>query len=166
MRTPVCFAAAAAFMILAGCSQAPPAAPDTRDADAKAIRDGEEAWNKDWAAKDMDKVLSHYADDANLLASNMPMASGKPAMAPILKEIMTDPNLALTFSATEVEVSKGSDLAYSRGTYFMTTTDAKTKKPATEKGKYLTIYRKQADGSWKAIEDINSPDAPAAPAGK
>jgi ketosteroid isomerase-like protein len=31
----------------------------------------------------------------------------------------------------------------------------------TETGKYVTIYRKGADGSWKAIQDINNADAPA-----
>ena len=35
----------------------PPAAPDTRAADEQAIRDGEAAWVKDFAAKDVDKVL-------------------------------------------------------------------------------------------------------------
>ncbi len=41
------------LMLAAGCTPAPPAAPpDTRAADEKAIRDGEVAWNSDWAAKD------------------------------------------------------------------------------------------------------------------
>ena len=35
------------------------------------------------------------------------------------------------------------------------------KKPVTEMGKYVEVYRKQTDGSWKVIEDINNPDAPA-----
>lgn len=166
MRKTACFAAAAAILTLAGCSQAPAPAPDTRDADAKAIRDGEDAWNKDWAAKDQDKILSHYADDANLLVPDFPIASGKAAMGGLLKQLTSDPNLSLTFAATQVEVSKGGDLAYSRGTYSMTTTDEKTKKPVVEKGKYVTVYRKTADGSWKAIQDINNADAPAAPAGK
>jgi len=37
----------------------------------------------------------------------------------------------------------------------MTLTDAKRKKPVTDKGSYVTGYRKQADGSWKAVSDIN-----------
>jgi hypothetical protein len=39
----------------------------------------------------------------------------------------------------------------------MTTTNAKTKKPKTEKGKYPTIYRKQADESWKVVADAAVP---------
>jgi ketosteroid isomerase-like protein len=30
-----------------------------------------------------------------------------------------------------------------------------------EKGKYVTIYSRQADGSWKMMEDISNADAPA-----
>ena len=41
----------------------------------------------------------------------------------------------------------------------MTTSDPKTKAPVTEKGKYL-VFRKQADGAWKAVEDTFMSDAP------
>jgi len=52
-----------------------------------------------------------------------------------------------------MEASKGGDMIYSQGTFAMTTTDAKTKKVKTENGKYLTVYRKQADGSWRLAAD-------------
>ena len=32
-----------------------------------------------------------------------------------------------------------------------------------EAGKYLTVYAKQNDGSWKIVDDMTNPDAPAAP---
>jgi len=167
MRRITYVAVAAVFLTLVGCTQAPPPTPpDTRDADAKTIRDGEDAWNKDWAAKDADKILSHYADDANLMVPGFPIATGKTAETQLLKGLLMDPNLALTFTAIQVEVSKGGDLAYTRGNYSMTMTDEKTKKPMVEKGKYVTVYRKGADGSWKAIQDINNADGPPMPAGK
>ena len=57
----------------------------------------------------------------------------------------------------------GGDLAYMQGHYTVTATDGKTKKKVTEKGKYVTVYKKQVDGTWKAIEDINNEDATPAP---
>jgi|ERR1041385_4226357 ketosteroid isomerase-like protein len=152
---------------LASCTQAPApvtAPPDTREADAKAIRDSEVAWNKDWAAKDVEKIVSHYADDASVEIPNIPIMTGKTVITDGFKGLLTDPNLALTFEASQVEVSKGGDLAYTRGTYSMTMSDSKTKKPVVEKGKYVTVYRKLADGSWKAVQDINNADPPAPPA--
>jgi ketosteroid isomerase-like protein len=38
----------------------------------------------------------------------------------------------------------------------MTMTNPKNKKPVEDKGSYLTVFKKQADGGWKAIEDINT----------
>jgi ketosteroid isomerase-like protein len=60
-----------------------------------------------------------------------------------------------------VEVSRSGDLGYTRGTYMLTATDPASKKAVTEKGRFVTIFRKQADGSWKAVQDINNADAPA-----
>jgi ketosteroid isomerase-like protein len=31
-------------------------------------------------------------------------------------------------------------------------------KPVTTKGKYVVVWKKQADGKWKVIEDIDNPD--------
>jgi ketosteroid isomerase-like protein len=55
--------------------------------------------------------------------------------------------------------SKCGDMVYLQGTYTMTMTDPKTKKPLTDKGKYLTIFTKQPDGIWKAIADTFNSDS-------
>ena len=36
----------------------------------------------------------------------------------------------------------------------MTYTDPGTGKAASGTGSYLTVWKKQADGSWKAVEDF------------
>jgi hypothetical protein len=46
----------------------------------------------------------------------------------------------------------------------MTVSNPKTKKPITDKGNFLTLYRKQNDGSWKATEDFNASEIPPSPA--
>ena len=151
-------------LLLFGCAQAPPPAPpDTRAADEKAIRDSETAWVKEFAAKDMDKILAHYADDGTVLLSNAPTMVGKDAIRAGMKDTIADPKFSLDLKTVKVDVSKD-DLAYSQGTYSVTFADAKTKKTMAETGRYVEVYKKQADGSWKIVEDINSPEAPAAPA--
>jgi ketosteroid isomerase-like protein len=57
-----------------------------------------------------------------------------------------------------VKASKGGDMVYTIGTYTQTMTNPKTKKPMTDTGKYITIYTKQADGSWKAEADTFNSD--------
>lgn len=150
-------------MLLAGCSETPTPPADTSAADQKAIKDGEIAWAGDWASKDLDKLVSHYADSASVLAPDTQIMTGKDAIRAGLAKMLADKNLSMSFTTTETEVSKGGDLAYTQGTYSMTMTNPRTKKAETERGKYVTVYRKQADGTWKAVEDISNADAPAAP---
>jgi uncharacterized protein (TIGR02246 family) len=146
-------------LISAGCSETPAPVPDTRAADERSIREGEIAWNADFKAKDVDRLMSHYADAATLMAPGAPVAKGRDAIRASLNGMLADKNMAITFSASMVEVAKGGDMAYSQGTYALTTTNPKTRRPVNEKGTYVTVYKKQAGGDWKAVEDINTPEA-------
>ena len=139
---------------LAACNQAPPPAPDTRAADAQALRDAESANQKDWAAKDTAKIANFYADDAVLYVSGMPPIKTKAAIQAALTEMMKDPSLTLAYTTESAEAAKGSDMGYTAGSYTMTMTDPKTKKVMTAKGSYVTVFKKQADGTWKAVQDI------------
>jgi ketosteroid isomerase-like protein len=47
----------------------------------------------------------------------------------------------------------------------MTMNDAKGK-PITSRGKYATMWKKQADGNWRAVVDISNSDLPATPPSK
>jgi len=146
------------------CTQTPP--PDTRDADVQALKDTDAAWAKVMGAKDFEKSMTYYADDASLLIANAPAINGKDAIRSAMKPMYDDPNFALAFQASRVEVAKSADLGYTQGTYTLTITDPKTKKPFTDKGKYLTTYKKQADGTWKAVGDMVSSDEPLPTPGK
>jgi uncharacterized protein (TIGR02246 family) len=138
-------------------------APDTA-ADEKAIRDNEAAWVKDWQAKDPDKIVSHYSPDAVLLVANVPAMKGSDAIKSGIAPMLKDPHMSLTFTPTVVVIAKGDDMAYTQGVYTMTYSEPKTGMTLIEKGKYVTVYKKQDDGTWKAVEDIDNADGPATPA--
>ena len=108
------------------------------------------------AAKDVEKSAAHYTDDAVLMMPGAPAAKGKDSIHAAWKGLLGDPNVKLDFSADRVEISAGGDLATTRGSYTMTVTNPKTKKPVDDKGSYMTVYKKQADGAWKVIEDITT----------
>lgn len=153
-----------ALLLLSGCSRAP--APGNDEAETKAFRDGEvAAFLRDWmAGKDADLIASHYAINANALFPNAPIMTGRDALAKATKEQLTDPNWAAKLRAVEVEAS--GNLAYIRGAYEQVLTDPLSKQPVTEKGRFLTIFHKQADGSWQAIQDMFNAEAPATPTAK
>jgi uncharacterized protein (TIGR02246 family) len=159
----LCAVTALAFTLTA-CNQAP---PDTHDADVKAITDTEAQWDQDYAAKDADKAAAHYTDDAALMVAGGPPTSGKDAIHAALKGMLADPAFNLKFQATRVEVAKSGDLGFTQGTYTLDITDPVTKQVVHDHGNYVTTYRKQPDGSWKAVSDaaVSSvpPPTPAPP---
>lgn len=162
-------ALALSFVTFAACAQqapAPPVAtppPDTRAADEAAIHALVKEWSAAAQAKDAEKFVSMYADDASLLFEDAPDLTGKAAIREAVPGMMQDPNFALSFAADKVVVARSGDVAWETGTYQMTMSDAK-KKPATEAGHYLVVWQKQADGSWKVVADAPVSDPPAAAA--
>ena len=158
---PLTIAAVAALGV-SGCTKGAKAAADPVAVE-QSIRAQEAQWVKDYAAKDMNALAGHYADNAELGDAGSSVVSDDVSRRKELQALITDPNLKLTFAADRVDVASSGDLAYSRGHYAITTTDAKTNKPVDSQGSYLTVYKKQADGSWKAVEDFITPGpAPAA----
>jgi len=147
-------------LLTVACSTAPAPPPDTRAADVQAVKDVEAAWVNDAASKDAEKWASYFTDDGSGLYPGAATLNGKAAIRAAMAPYFADPNFALTFQSTRTVASKGGDLVYSQGTYSMTMTDPKTKKPMTDKGKFLTAYAKQADGSWKAVADTFNSDSP------
>jgi uncharacterized protein (TIGR02246 family) len=149
------------FALLAfmwGC--APQAAPDTREADERAIRELDIECSKAGAAKDVERYMSCFADDASVFEPGRPVVTGRDAIRKGTDALFAIPGFSLSFQVAKVVVARSGDLAYSHGTYAMTMNDAKGK-PVNEKGKFVTAYRKQPDGKWKVVADIFNSDLPA-----
>ena len=150
-----------ALMLFAtACGEKAP--PDTRATDANAIRDLDTQWSKTAGANDVDGAVSYYADDASLMPPNAPAASGKAAIRAVWAGILV-PGNSVSWLADKVEVGRSSDLAYSTGEYQATMKDAQGK-AEMDRGKYVEVWKKQADGKWKVVADMFNSDLPAAPA--
>ena len=112
-------------------------------------------WSNAVAAKDVEKTMSYYADDALMMSPNIPALTGKQSIRTLWKSLLEAPGFAGGWKATKVDVS--GDLSYVTGTYEITETDD-SGKAMTDKGKYLKVWKKQPDGSWKCIADMFSSD--------
>jgi ketosteroid isomerase-like protein len=117
-------------------------------------------WRIEHGAKDIDKTVSYYAADAIVMPPNASSATTKEAIRSAWKEMLASPGAAISWKTTKVEVAKTGDLAYVSGTYQETITDA-SGKPVKDRGKYVEIFNKQADGTWKVVVDIWNSDLPA-----
>jgi uncharacterized protein (TIGR02246 family) len=131
-------------------------AQQSRAADEAAIRAASTAWSQAARAKDIDKAVSMYTDDAIAFQDKGPMTKGKENIREGWKTMLALPGPGLSFAPTAVEVAKSGDIAYEYGLYDMVTTDKKGK-TNDEKGKYVTVWKKQGDGSWKVAIDIDNP---------
>jgi uncharacterized protein (TIGR02246 family) len=144
------------ILLTAGCGESKP--PDTRAADEKAIRDLDAQWSKAAAAGDVDGTVSYYSDDASLLAPNAPIASDRQSIHASWASLL-GPDTSLSWQANKVEVARSSDLAYLVGTYQLTTKDAHGNAVA-DNGKFVEVWKKQADNKWKVVADIFNSDLP------
>ena len=121
-------------------------------------------WSKAAATKDVERTIAYYADDAIVLPPNAGSATTKEAIRNAWKDLLANPNLVITWKPSKVRLGKSSEMAWVSGTYDLTMNDT-SGKPVNDRGKYLEVWEKQADGNWKCAADIwNSDLATSAPA--
>jgi ketosteroid isomerase-like protein len=137
-------------------------AADTRP--EQALRDADAQWSKAAGAKDLDKTVSYYSTDAIVMPPNASSATTKDAIRNVWKDMIASAS-SVSWKATRVEVAKSGDMACVSGTYEVSMNDA-SGKPVNDRGKYLEVWEKQADGAWKCGADIWNSDLPVAPAEK
>jgi uncharacterized protein (TIGR02246 family) len=147
----------ASFSVACSDQEAQKPAPpsDTRKADEAAIRAASADWSKAAQAKDLDKAVSYYADDASYFANNGALVKGKNSIRMAWKPLLETPGPGLTFTTTYVEVARSGDIAYEYGTYDLATA-GKKEKTNDEKGKYVCVWKKQPNGQWKVAVDIDN----------
>lgn len=159
----ICLIAAAAGGVYWFKTYTKPATVVDPQAIVAAVRAADTQWSKAAEARNIMGVMSFYADSASVLPPNAEMVSKTPDMRKVWTDMLT-PETTLSWTPGNIEVAASGDLAYDEGFYLMSTKVAKGK-PVLDRGKYLTVWKKQSDGSWKAVADMWSSDL-AAPGAK
>ena len=145
---------------LAACEQPQPQAPpDTRAADEAALRNADLQWSKAADAKTADQFVAFFADDAIFLPPNVSAVTSKEAIRRWMSNLMAKPGFALSWQPTKAGVSAGGDMGYTTGLYQLRLT-GQNGKPVSDHGKYLTVWKKQADGGWRVVADTFNSDLP------
>jgi ketosteroid isomerase-like protein len=126
--------------------------------EAKTLARLDEEWSKAAATKDAERVASYYAEDATAYPPSEPIVVGKTAAKKVWASYFAIPGFSISWKTTHAEVTRSGDLGFTSGTYQASSKGADGKL-ATENGKYVCIWKKQANGSWKAIHDIWNTDS-------
>lgn len=121
--------------------------------------DLEARFAKDVAAKGGAGFASWFADDGVALGNGKAPVVGKVA---IEKSAAWSPQqYQLTWTPTNAVMSPEGDMGYTWGHFEGRSKDANGN-PVLTSGRYMTIWRKEPDGSWKVVLDAGADDAPAA----
>ena len=152
----------AVILACAGCQQKTVEAPAKADtaAETQAIETVENGQIAAINQKNVDGATNLYSDDAVFIGEDGKAVRGKDAIAAGFKKFLADPAIKIDYKPGAKSFGSSGDLAYSTASYTETVTDPKTKKAVTMTGTNLSVWRKQADGSWKLVADSN----PASPA--
>lgn len=112
-----------------------------------------------------EKIMSYYDENALEMAPNMPIMKGKAAIKEFQSQMMKSGMKFTSASFTTTELDADGKLAVEIGKYdlaFALPQGGEMK----DQGKYVAIWKQQADGSWKVYAETWNSDAPAPPAGQ
>jgi len=114
-------------------------------------------WEQAYAAKNLNNALAFCDDEASMLFPNAPIISGKAAVSKAIADDMASNDL--TWHANRAGIARSRDLGYTSGVYVMKFKDA-SGKVKVDNGKFLTLWKRQADGTWKMLYEAANSDLP------
>ena len=95
----------------------------------------------------------YLTEDALELPSGKNAVQGRENIYDMMKENQDD--YKLEWTPQYAEVAKSGELGYTWGTYILSYKDEKGEEQKSY-GKYLNIWKKQTDGSWKVAVDMGN----------
>ena len=123
------------------------------------LYDLEARFAKDVAERGGAAFASWFADDGVALGNGAAPLIGKVA---IVKSANWSPkDYQLTWTPTDAMMGPSGDMGYTWGHFEGHSKDANGN-PVVTSGRYMTVWRRELDGSWKVVLDAGANDAPAA----
>ncbi len=146
---------------LAACGSAQDAAPkiDTA-AVASEVKSDMQTMVAAFNAHDAEGAVALDGPDFVGMFHGMANVVGADQDLAVTKEQTADPAAKVTVSAEQVDVADAGDMALYTASYVFDFTNPATKKPATEYGNWVLVFKRQPDGSMKLYRSVVS-DTPA-----
>jgi ketosteroid isomerase-like protein len=147
---------AAALLAVVGAACAPPAdLPDAATVVAE-LMEADRVFAADVAERGTDAWVEAFADSGTMFRPGGTIR-GHDAIREMMAPAFADTSFRLTWDPVEAFASPDGQLGYTIGRYTSRRRDADGA-VVESTGSYLTLWRRQADGVWKAVADIGNPD--------
>jgi len=145
--------AALAAATAPACAPAPAPPPDPgvlMEADRAFAADVAEGGSRAWT--------SWFAEDGSMVQPGVGLVSGRETILSFMAGL-DGPGVVLRWEPDYADISASGDLGWTTGTY-RSESPGPDGEVRTGQGRYVTIWRKQADGSWKVAMDLGNPTDP------
>ncbi len=111
-----------------------------------------DTWRASNLNEDFNLWFSNWDENAIKMASNKPTINGKSAIGNMKRKMFQ----TWSFESWDVEINEiqlAGDIGYARGTYIVNLKSKAGSNSSILEGTFLTIFKKQVDGSWKIYRD-------------
>ena len=105
---------------------------------------------------DAEKILAFWTEDARVVMAGQPTVEGKTAIREMVTKSLSTPGFHLTWAPERAEVGASGDVGYTVGTNQLTMPGAGGT-PTVIPGRYITVWRRDAGGRWRCVEDYSTP---------
>jgi ketosteroid isomerase-like protein len=111
------------------------------------------------AGKDVDKIVSYWSDDAQIIEPGQPVYAGKAAIRAYVTASLNTPGFKIHWVSEKPVFSADGTIAYMPGTDEMTV-PGPNGALMTLHMRGVSIWRRDPDGEWRCVMDIAN-EAPA-----
>jgi len=115
---------------------------------ADALRAADRAFFQDTRKKGLEGWLGWFAEDAVVVRPNGPLAVGSEAIREHYGGQASFPPKGFLWEPSQATISSAGDFGWTIGNWGSDASGA-----AVWSGKYLTVWRKEPDGTWKVVTD-------------
>ncbi len=126
--------------------------------EAEKLMELSRSWAKSVKDKDVEKMLSYWAEDAIVMSPNEAAVVGMDALRGMVERSMKIKGFEIYWEPQEAYVSKSGDLGYVIIKNYMTMPVDTLGNTRTVFNKGVEIWNKQENGTWKNVIDISNAD--------
>jgi len=140
---------------------APTPAPGQAGAAAEVLMQADRDFNAAVAEGGSQAWAAWFAEDGATIQPGIGEVRGRAQILELMGAL-DDPSVSLRWEPDRADIAASGDLGWTTGHYVSESPGADGT-PQRSEGLYVTIWRRQADGTWKIVMDLGNPLAPPRP---